>query len=134
SHTVGTNIDQTNQTQQAGLKQYTVDARDGVYDSNLHLSEFDTVEEAEVLAYNLASEDELNREGGPEKPHERIFSVSVNGTVLFQDLNLAEDFEPLRAVSRKARVNVTGGVGIVIDFEVVAGESVLNGLEVKRIF
>jgi len=60
--------------------------------------------------------------------------VSINGGVPFQNLNLAKDFEPLRAISRKARVNVTGGAGIVIDFEEVAGESVLNGLEVKRIF
>ncbi len=130
---LGADLDPIYQTQLVGLKQYRVDAPDGVYDVILHFSELETEEETEILAYNLASEDELKKDG-PRKSQGRIFSVSINGAVLFQDLNLSEDFEPLRAVSRKARVNVTGGEGIVLDFDAVIGESVLNGLEVKRIF
>lgn len=130
---LGTDMDPVYQTQWVGIEQYRVDVPDGVYDLILHLAELETPEQAEVLAYNLASEEELG-ERGPKDAPSRVFSVSANGTPVFSKLDMAEAFGPLRAISRKVRLKVSGGEGITLDFDADMGKAVLNGLEVRRIF
>ncbi|MBO2543171.1 DUF4982 domain-containing protein [Salegentibacter sp. BDJ18] len=130
---LGTDLDPVYQTQLVGIKQYKIDVPNGLYDVILHFAEFETTEKSEVVAYNLATEQELKKDGIKE-PHQRIFSVTVNSEPIFLDLNLASDFEPLRAINRKIRIDVRDGQGILINFESTEGRAVLNGLEVKKIY
>src|SRR5690606_24281840 len=75
---LGTDLDPIYQTQLVRLKQYSGGAPAAVYDLILHFPQLGSEEEAEILAYHLASDHELKKDG-PRKSQGRIFSVSING-------------------------------------------------------
>jgi beta-galactosidase len=59
--------------------------------------------------------------------------VSVNGKSLLQNFNIAEEYGLSKAVIKSATVVINDKGGILIDFQPVEGEPVLNALQLKKI-
>lgn len=122
---LGTDNDPVYQTQQTGIKQYRLDVPPGDYEITLHFAEL-LGGKVRVPPYNL-SDDERE-----EKTKERIFNVLVNGQPMLQRFNIAREYGLATAVTKTATVLVKEGEGIVVDFEPIEGDPVLNALQLKK--
>lgn len=93
-----------------GLKQYRFDVPNGSYELELNFME-------------------------PEKisKNERVFNVSCNGEMLLSNLNLAVDYGCAVAVKKRFIVKADKETGIVVDFETLKGQSILNGIKLKKL-
>jgi beta-galactosidase len=71
----------------------------------------------------------------PEKigKEERIFSVSVNGETLLNDIDLSSDCGFGVAMRKKLVVNVENGKGINVAFDAKKGKTTLSGIKVKAV-
>ncbi|GAB3589963.1 glycoside hydrolase family 2 TIM barrel-domain containing protein [Hymenobacter daeguensis] len=128
---LGTEYDAIYETQRVGLRQFRLDdVPAGQYEVTLHFAELEAVPAAEQLAYNLARPDAAS--AAPAKAPRR-FDVWLNGLPALTDVGPENDLPPLQAISYKLPVNVRRGQGIVLDFKATAGETVLNGIQVKRV-
>jgi beta-galactosidase len=94
----------------SGLKQYRFDVPKGKYELELDFME-------------------------PEKltKTERIFNVRCNGEMLLANLNLAIDYGCAVAVKKRFIVNVDDDQGLTVDFEALKGQSILNGVKLKKL-
>jgi beta-galactosidase len=128
---LGTAYDAIYETQRLGLKQFRLDVPDGEYEVTLHFAELEAAPATEQLAYNLAGDQAT---AGGNAPASRRFTVLVNGQPTGPALSAATYLQPLRAYSFKVPVAARGGQGITVDFQAQAGESFLNGIQVKRLF
>jgi beta-galactosidase len=127
---LGTDYDAIYETQRVGLTQFRLDVPDGEYEVVLHFAELEAAPAGEQLVYNLAS---ATAASGTAPKAGRAFSVLLNGVEALPDLNTTMSLLPLQAASFKVPVSARGGHGIVIDFKAQTGESILNGLQVKRL-
>ncbi|RZJ92743.1 MAG: DUF4982 domain-containing protein [Chryseobacterium sp.] len=125
---LGTDHDPVYQTQQAGIEQFKFDVPDGEYDLSLHFAELLGGETKEALAYNL---DNNHKKEVEEK---RIFSVSINGSLFMQQVNLARDFGYTTAVKKQTRITVENGKGITVSFIPIEGKPVLNAIQLKKVY
>lgn len=125
---VGTDLDPVYATQRVGIEQFRFDVPDGDYELTLHFAELLSNIEREALAYNLDSEGDES-----ERFDERSFNVQVNGNKVLENLNNNEYLLPEHAVSFKFWVVVQNGQGIIVDFGKVNGETILNGIQLKKI-
>ncbi len=121
-----TNDDPVYQTQQTGIRQYRLDVPPGKYEVTLHFAEL-LGGKVRVPPYNL-NDDERD-----EKIKRRIFNVNVNGKVLLQNFNIAEEYGLATAVIKSATVVISDKEGIQIDFEPVEGEPVLNAVQLRKL-
>jgi len=124
----GTDDDPIYQTQRVGLDGFNFDVADGDYDITLHFAELETPTKQDGLAYNLGA----NAEGMAFTS--RSFNVLINGNEVLHDLNNAADLKPLAAYATKVRVTVKNGQGIHVGFKSIKGETILNGIQLKRVF
>ncbi|WP_187261632.1 glycoside hydrolase family 2 TIM barrel-domain containing protein [Pontibacter beigongshangensis] len=124
----GTDNDPIYQTQQVGIEKYRADVPDGQYEITLHFAELTGGQAKEVLPYNLGTGDEQE-----EKAEERIFDVHVNGVLVLEDLDLAQEYGVARAVAKKMPVTVSGNKGLEIVFTAKTGRPVLNGFQVRKL-
>jgi beta-galactosidase len=129
---LGTDYDALYETQRLGLSQFRLDVPDGEYEVTLHFAELEAAPAAEQLAYNLAS-DKVQAAGTGSAPS-RSFGVLVNGRPVLPAVGAATGLLPLQALSYKVPVTAQGGQGVVIDFRAETGETLLNGIQVKRVF
>lgn len=63
---------------------------------------------------------------------DRIFDVSINGSKVLKDVNIATEFGEQQAVVKKFNVNAINGDGINIHFDAIKGEPILNAIRVYR--
>jgi len=63
---------------------------------------------------------------------ERVFTVLINGQPVWRNLDLAETYGFVKAVSRCFSVSVTANKGLNIAFEKITGEPVLCGMRVIK--
>ncbi|MCU7552759.1 malectin domain-containing carbohydrate-binding protein [Chitinophagaceae bacterium LB-8] len=124
---LGTDNDPVYQTQQIGIQQYRLDVPYGEYEVTLHFAELQGAQ-MKPLVYNLTQNE------ATENSDERIFHVLVNDVMVMDNLNLAKQYGVARAVAKKVKVSVRDQSGIIIRFNAVKGEPVLNALQVKRIY
>jgi beta-galactosidase len=129
---LGTDYDAMYETQRLGLSEFRLDVPDGQYELTLHFAELEAAPEAEQLAYNLAGEKAAPTSAAA--PASRRFTVLVNGQPALPGLSAASGLRPLQAVSIRVPVAAQGGQGIRLTFQAEAGEALLNGLQVKRVF
>lgn len=122
----GTENDPVYQTQQTGIRQYRLDVPPGKYEVKLHFAEL-LGGKVKIPPYNL-SDDERD-----DKIKRRIFNVNVNGKSLLTQFNIAQDYGLAKAVVKSTTVVVNGSESVIIEFEPVEGEPVLNALQVRRI-
>lgn len=123
---IGTENDPVYQTQQTGIQQYRLDVPPGKYEVKLHFAEL-LGGKVKIPPYNL-SDDERD-----DKIKRRIFNVNVNGKALLNQFNIAEQHGLAKAVIKSTTVVVNNSESVIIEFEPVEGEPVLNALQVIRI-
>jgi beta-galactosidase len=68
-----------------------------------------------------------------DKPAQRIFNVYVNDVPVFYNLDLIKEYERYRAVNRTNKIHSKNEEGIVIRFEAVKGQSIINGIRFEKI-
>lgn len=123
---VGTDDDPIYQTQQTGIQQYRLDVPAGKYEVVLHFAEL-MGGQSQTLLYNLSND--VNE----SKEQARVFNVRVNGKPFLQRLNLAADYGAAKAVVKSITIVAKEEEGVVVDFEAVVGEPVLNAIQVKKL-
>ncbi|TLM87403.1 glycoside hydrolase family 2 TIM barrel-domain containing protein [Hymenobacter jeollabukensis] len=128
---LGTDYDALYQTQRVGLTQFRLDVPAGQYEVTLHFAELEQAPPAETLAYNL---EKAAAGTAPSPRPTRSFDVRLNGQLVLPALGPDNYLTPLQAASFRFPVTVSAGQGITIDFKALRGESVLNGLQVKRLY
>ncbi len=121
----GTDNDPVYQTQQMGIYKYRLDLPAGKYELTLHFAEL-LGGQVKELPYNLSGPDRIEPNG------KRIFNVFVNGKLLLNNFDIAEQYGSATAVTKTLSVTVSGTTGIEIDFKSIEGEPVLNALQVKK--
>lgn len=122
----GTENDPVYQTQQTGIQQYRLDVPPGKYEVKLHFAEL-LGGKVKIPPYNL-SDDERD-----DKIKRRIFNVNVNGKSVLSKFNIAQDYGLAKAVVKSTTIVVNGTESVIIEFEPVEGEPVLNALQLIRI-
>lgn len=124
----GTENDPIYQTQREEIEAFNFDVPDGKYELVFYFAEFITGNTREALIYNL-----IEKTHKEEKAF-RIFDVLVNNKIFLENFGNNNYLEPEKAVSIKTTVDVKDGKGIHIDFRKKTGKTILNGIELKKIF
>lgn len=127
-HLIGSDLDPIFQTQRTGIQQFKMDVPNGTYDLSLLFAELLSPAKANELVYNLGNA------APPEEFKERSFNVSVNGQEILTGFGSSNYLEPLHAITSKHRIVVNNNEGISIDFKALLGESILNGIQVRRVY
>jgi beta-galactosidase len=125
---LGTEYDPIYATQRVGLDGFKLDVPDGKYQVTLLFAELLSNKEREALAYNL------NNTTQKDEAIKRSFDVFINGQKVMDGLGNDNYLIPERAFSVRYTIDVLNGKGIEVNFRYRAGESILNGIQVKRIF
>ena len=126
---LGTDYDPIYETQRPGIKEFRFDVPDGRYDLTLHFAELISDIKREALVYNLD-----NKEAVAQKRVERTFDVLVNGVKMIDSLGSANYLVPETAYNTRLFVDVNEGNGITIQFIPLQGETILNGVQLRKIF
>lgn len=126
----GTDYDPIYQTQRVGIEQFKLDVPDGRYEVTLLFSELLSAAIKDANIYNL--------DNGKSVPvttiEDRSFNVSINKQKVVEGLSNQNYLIPETAYNTKIFVDVKNKQGIVIDFTPIKGETILNGLQVRKIF
>ena len=122
----GTDMNPIFQTQRVGIKSFKADVPNGEYSVYLHWAELESDKEREALVYNLGADSEQTFAGN------RSFGISMNGTTVLDDFNIARDYGYARAVIKKFVVTVKDGNGLSVDFHKKEGEPILNAIRIYR--
>jgi beta-galactosidase len=125
---LGTDYDPIYATQRVGLDDFKLDVPDGKYQVTLLFAELLSNKAQEALVYNL------NNTGQKDRAVNRSFDVFINGQKVAESLGDDNYLEPERAFSVRYTITVVNGTGIDVNFKAIRGESILNGIQVKRIF
>ena len=123
---LGTDMNPIFQTQRVGIKSFKADVPNGEYSVYLHWAELESDKEREALVYNLGADSEQTFAGN------RSFGISINGTTVSDDFNVARDYGYARAVIKKFVITVKDGKGVSVDFHKKEGEPILNAIRIYR--
>lgn len=122
----GTDMNLIFQTQRVGIKSFKADVPNGEYSVYLYWAELESDKEREALVYNLGADSEQTFAGN------RSFGISINGTTVSDDFNVARDYGYARAVIKKFVITVKDGKGVSVDFHKKEGEPILNAIRIYR--
>ena len=122
----GTDMNPIFQTQRVGIKSFKADVPNGEYSVYLHWAELESDKEREALGYNLGADSEQTFAGN------RSFGISINGTTVSDDFNVARDYGYARAVIKKFVITVKDGKGVSVDVHKTEGEPILNAIRIYR--
>lgn len=122
----GTDMNPIYQTQRVGIESFKADVPDGEYSVSLYWAELDSDKKKEALVYNLGADSEQ------VLAENRSFGVSINGTSVLEDFNVARDYGYARAVIKKFIVTVKDGKGLSVDFHKKEGETILNAIRIYK--
>ena len=122
----GTDMNPIFQPQRVGIKSFKADVPNGEYSVYLHWAELESDKEREALVYNLGADSEQTFAGN------RSFGISINGTTVSDDFNVARDYGYARAVIKKFVITVKDGKGVSVDFHKKEGEPILNAIRIYR--
>lgn len=122
---VGANIKDTDleplyQTFLLGTTRYRLDVPEGKYEIALHFTE----------PFN-GNERKDSKRCGTDGNGDRVFDVSVNGTVCIPNLNLTQEYGEQRAVSKMIIVDTDNG--LEVELVPVKGKPVISGLSIKKL-
>jgi len=125
---LGTNDDPIYATQKVGLSDFKLDVPDGKYQVTLLFTELLSNKERQSLVYDL------NNTTQKEEAANRSFDVYINSQKVFDALGDDNYLEPEHAFSVRYIIDVINGVGIDVNFKPIKEETILNGIQVKRVF
>lgn len=123
----GTDLDAVYQTQRIGITAFKFDVADGVYDITLGFAELEGKPAGPALVYNLGT-------SGPAVLNQRSFDVLVNGNILMNSLGTQNYLQAQREFTTTTRITVKNNAGITVDFKPIKGETILNAIQLKRVF
>jgi beta-galactosidase len=126
---LGTSLDPIYQTQRIGLKEFKFDVPDGKYEIVLHFAELLSTVQQKALAYDLGTKVMLK-----EVFNERLFNVALNGQTVINGLGKKNDLLPAQALTYTLAATAKGNLGIRLNFTALIGETILNGIQVRRIY
>lgn len=126
---LGTELDPVFQTQRVGLKDFKFDVPDGEYQLVLHFAELLSSEPQKVLAYDLGA-----KAVASNKFEERLFDVRLNGKTIIDGLGNKNYLKAAEAYSYTIRVTAKNNSGIQLNFAPILGETILNGIQLKRTY
>ncbi|MBV4357137.1 glycoside hydrolase family 2 TIM barrel-domain containing protein [Pinibacter aurantiacus] len=126
---IGTDHDALFETQRVGIEQFKLDVPDGAYEVTLHFAELSTDKQAEKLVYNLDK-----NAGETATAEQRAFDVLVNNIPVINGLSNTNYLLPITAYSTKTKISANNNGGITVSFKAVKGETILNGIEVRRVY
>lgn len=126
---LGTPYDAIYETQRTDIKSFKADVPDGVYEVTLHFSELLTKEQ-EKLIYNLDNSKTTQKIDS----NGRSFDVVLNGVPVIENLSNDNYLKPIQAYSTKTTVTIKDNKGIEINFKNHQGESILNGVQIRKVF
>ena len=126
---INTEDDPIYETQRVGIEQFKLDVPVGKYEVTLLFAELLSNIKREELVYNLAT-----TAGAKEEAGKRSFDVKVNGILVLDNLSSNNYLEPEKAFATKFTVTVTNKNGITLDFLAKEGKTILNGLQVRKIY
>ncbi len=124
-----TKYDPMYQTQVVGIEKFKFDVPAGYYELDLHFAELLSGEEMKSLAYNL--DDEAAKKG---KSAKRAFRIFINNEISIPEISSEHQLEPTKACSFSTRVFVERADGITIEFDQLRGKSILNGIQLRKIY
>jgi beta-galactosidase len=124
---LGTALDPVYETQRLGIEQFKFDVPAGDYEVVLHFAELLSDEKKEELIYNLGNGSTA------DAFKEREFSVSINDKPAFERLSNKEELKPEHAVNVKFAVSVNDNKGITVNFKPIKAETILNGIQLRRV-
>ncbi len=125
---LSTEYDPIYETQRTGIESFKLDVPDGKYEVTLHFAELLSNKEREALAYNLGNN------STKEQSDERTFDVLINNQKVIEALSNKGYLIPETAYSPAFIIEVRNNSGIVIDFKKNKGETILNGLQVRKMY
>jgi len=126
---LGTDHDPIYATQRVGLSGFKLDLPDGKYQVTLLFAELSSNTKSQSSVFNLNAANPKD-----EALSGRSFDIFINHQKVAEALGNDNYLQPLRAYSVRYTIDVTGGTGIDISFKDIKGESILNGIQVKKIF
>jgi beta-galactosidase len=106
---LGTSEDPLYHAIREGMQAFRFDVPDGDYELELRFNEY-----------------------FPKKGGERVFRVTCNGATLIDRLDLFETYGFRRAASRTFTARATGGKGLSVGFEPIAGKPLISALRVRK--
>ncbi|ANI89619.1 hypothetical protein A9P82_10160 [Arachidicoccus ginsenosidimutans] len=127
---LGTSYDAIYETQRTDIQQFKLDVPEGKYAVTFHFAELLSNTRQDANIYNLDAKHNTHS----AKTELRKFDVLVNGKKIIDGLGNDNYLIPGRAYSTKIFVDVTGSDGILIDFKPIKGKTILNGLQVNKIY
>ncbi len=122
-----TDMDPLFQTQRVGLESFRADVPDGNYYVYLYFADLMAPSHGKPMLYGLGNE------ALPSDESERVFSVSINGTTVLSDFNIAEEYGHNTAVIQRFPVEVEDGMGLDIGFIKSEGLPVLNAIRIIKV-
>jgi beta-galactosidase len=125
-----TDLDPVYETQRVGIEQFKLDVPDGKYEVNLLFAELISNAIRDANIYNLDNGKSVEA----QQFEERTFDISINGQKAIENLSNKNYLIPETAYNTKVIVDVKDGKGISIDFKAIKGETILNGLQVRKVF
>jgi beta-galactosidase len=127
---LGTELDAIYETQRVGIEQFRLDVPTGTYEIVFHFSELAGGEQKEALPYNLnSSKDQVSVSAAS-----RRFNIIINGLNVMEGLGNDNYLVAETAYSFSTRTTVSDNEGIVIKFDPIVGEPILNGLQVRKVY
>ena len=124
---IGTDLDPLFQTQRAGLDAFKADIPDGRYFVYLYFAELTGPFRGKPIIYDIGNVTLSSAE------EERVFSVSINGTTVLREVNIAREYGYNTAVVQRFPVEVEDGSGLDIGFIKSKGIPVLNAIRIIRV-
>jgi beta-galactosidase len=115
-------------TQRTGIEVFRLDVPIGQYEIGLLFAELLSGIKREELVYNLTTQ------ASTEKAEFRSFDIEVNGKRIFENLGTNNYLEPEKAFVSKFKVMVNDQNGINIKFVPKMGTSILNALQIRKIY
>jgi beta-galactosidase len=125
---LGTEYDPIYATQRVALNDFKLDVPDGKYEVTLLFAELLSNKERQALAYDL------NNNIQKDEAASRDFDIFINDQKVAEGLGNDNYLEPERAFSVRYTIEVFNGKGIDVSFKPVKGETILNGIQVKKVY
>ena len=122
-----TDLDPLFQTQRAGLEAFKADVPDGRYYVYLYFADLTGPFRGKPMLYDIGNEALSYGET------ERVFSVSINGTPVLSDFNIAEEYGFNTAVVQRFPVEIEDRKGLSVEFIQSQGLPVLNAIRIMRV-
>ncbi|MDD7885380.1 glycoside hydrolase family 2 TIM barrel-domain containing protein [Flavivirga sp. 57AJ16] len=126
----GTESNSLYETQRTGITAFKADVPNGVYDITIHLAELLSSDQLKNLIYNL--------EDGTDKSKStlavRDFDILINDQIILKNISNNNYLKPFKAYRLKTRTFVQDNQGITINFNSFKGESILNAIQIEKVF